>query len=403
MIQISKKIGAAARARRSRQASHRFHVAVGKPAVMPYSSGNRRRIPAIGAILIQGYGQPPRQTSTVEVPTASSVDPERYQPMGFIEDDPTITRILHAGRSRDSFSDQPEGTAELYMAMASFDAAISDWNITRRDNVSPRDLLREPDLSGGLTSAVMTPYGLPSADQANALEIGEWIPEPFETPLASPKPELDLAYPFNARPISIIGSGVSSDDTFGLASPNFDVQTWMNLPESVINFQPTTTEDARAYFVGDLTDLTAKDIADPVKPSKAPVDALDIAVQLDTLRTLKSGWADGLQPAQDWRDGYGMAPNHEGLDWLAGQFERFYANSLPRPYLYPTPQGGVQAEWLRDPHDASLEIDLESHSAEWHCLNLVTKASVVEDLNLDLEEAWEWLSTEVKSLGSTTE
>jgi hypothetical protein len=176
-----------------------------------------------------------------------------------------------------------------------------------------------------------------------------------------------------------------------------DNELWINQENVVIS--------AESHDVWRFTPIasTQKDIADRIQPTKAPGDALDIAVQLDTLRTLKNGWADGLQPAQDWGNGYGTAPNHEGLDWLAGQFKRFYASSLPRPYLYPTPLGGVQAEWLEEPYDASLEIDLESHSAEWHCLNLGTKISTVEDLNLDKAEAWEWLSTEVKSLGSATE
>ena len=280
--------------------------------------------------------------------------------------------------------------------MASFDAASPGWNLTRRD------FLREPDLSGEQATAVMTPYGLLGAGQGNALDIEEWIQEPFENSLALPKPELDMMSTFPVRPVSKEGGAVSSD-TFGLASPDLDVEGWMDLPESVIEFQPMIPGGARGFLVGVLIASTRKDIPDRIQPTKAPGDALDMAVQLDTLRTLKNGWADGLQPAQDWGNGYGTAPNHEGLDWLAGQFERFYASSLPRPYLYPTPLGGVQAEWLEEPYDASLEIDLESHSAEWHCLNLGTKISTVEDLNLDKAEAWEWLSTEVQSLGSATE
>lgn len=132
-----------------------------------------------------------------------------------------------------------------------------------------------------------------------------------------------------------------------------------------------------------------------------PANPLNIELQLNDLRNLKHGWAEGLQPASDWGNSYGRAPSSEGLDWLAHQFNKFYAESLPRPYLFPTPLGGVQAEWLCEPHDASLEIDLESHSAEWHCLNFDTKASTIQDLNLDKAESWEWLSTQILSLGPT--
>lgn len=136
---------------------------------------------------------------------------------------------------------------------------------------------------------------------------------------------------------------------------------------------------------------------------EVPLGALDIGLQLNELRNLKEGWAEGLQPAGAWGNSFGYSPSDAGLDWLVRQFDRFYAASLLRPYLFPTPLGGVQAEWLVEPHDASLEIDLESHSAEWHCLNLDTKASVVRDLDLDDGESWAWLSVQISSLGPAVE
>ena len=130
------------------------------------------------------------------------------------------------------------------------------------------------------------------------------------------------------------------------------------------------------------------------------ISATDINLQLNDLRDLKHGWASGLQTALAWGSAYGRAPSHEGLDWMVGQFNQFYADNLPRPRLYPTSSGGVQAEWQNESYDASLEIDLESRSAEWHCLNLNTKVSIMRDLDLDNAESWEWLSGQVLSLGA---
>ena len=128
-------------------------------------------------------------------------------------------------------------------------------------------------------------------------------------------------------------------------------------------------------------------------------DPLDIGRQLTDMKRLKFGWADGLQSVKDWGEGYGNAPTSEGLEWLEGQFDAHYSGALPRPYLYPTPEGGVQAEWSIDQNEASLEVDLFRHSAEWHCLNLRTGYSTEVVLNLDDDHNWERLVAKIRQLG----
>ena len=63
-------------------------------------------------------------------------------------------------------------------------------------------------------------------------------------------------------------------------------------------------------------------------------DPLDISARLDDLRLMKNGWLEGN----------GLAPPHEGLDWLSRAFDDHYPKNLPLPYLYPTEEGGVQAD-----------------------------------------------------------
>ncbi len=133
------------------------------------------------------------------------------------------------------------------------------------------------------------------------------------------------------------------------------------------------------------------------------VDSLDVRRQLESLRSLKDGWAEGMQPADRWGEGYGKAPIPQGLDWLAGRFAACYPRDLPRPYLYPTPDGGVQAEWSLGANEASLEVDLASHQAEWHCLNVNTRQSVEWVLYLDDATAWAWLEQELRRLRSMAE
>ena len=129
-------------------------------------------------------------------------------------------------------------------------------------------------------------------------------------------------------------------------------------------------------------------------------DPLDIDRRLDELRELEDGWADGMQVASEWGNGYGKAPSAEGLDWLSAQFAVRYDEELPRPYLFPMPEGGVEAVWRIGQDDASLEIDLETHSAEWHCLNFDTDEAYERVLDLDTASSWEWLANGVRSLGT---
>ena len=122
------------------------------------------------------------------------------------------------------------------------------------------------------------------------------------------------------------------------------------------------------------------------------VDSLDPASRLDEFRDMQDGWLDG----------YGYAPSPRGLDWLSSSLKRRYAADAPSPYIYPTPEGGVSLEWSIGPHRASLEIDLDTREAEWHCLNLATDHSYERDLQLDAPQDWAWLANEVRGLGDST-
>ena len=141
-------------------------------------------------------------------------------------------------------------------------------------------------------------------------------------------------------------------------------------------------------YPGDATGLAAE-------PSR---DLLNIGRRLESLKTLKDGWADGSNLPAQWGEGHGKAPGPEGLAWLAGRFLARYASDLPRPHLYPTPEGGIQAEWSMGPNEASLEIDLDAHAAEWHCLNVDTNRADERTISLDDDNAWEWLATELRRL-----
>ena len=114
----------------------------------------------------------------------------------------------------------------------------------------------------------------------------------------------------------------------------------------------------------------------------------DVAARLDEFRNFRDGWLEGK----------GLAPAKDGLDWLTSRFES-YPDELPLPYLYPTGEGGIQAEWSLAGHEASLEIDLSSHSGEWHSLNMLDpRDEAFRMVNLGDTEDWQWLISQLLQL-----
>jgi hypothetical protein len=111
------------------------------------------------------------------------------------------------------------------------------------------------------------------------------------------------------------------------------------------------------------------------------LDPLDIDARLEELALLKDGWLEGK--------GVSLAP--EGLRWLSKQFAQMYDPELPLPYIYPTAEGGVQAEWPLDHFENSLEIDLMTHQAEWQSLDMTTDEDIFTTLDLDNPSGWQFL------------
>ncbi len=122
------------------------------------------------------------------------------------------------------------------------------------------------------------------------------------------------------------------------------------------------------------------------------IDAPDFSSRLDEFRAIQDGWLDGG----------GTAPSPRSLDWLSGSLKDYYADDSPMPHIYPTPEGGVSLEWAIGPHRASLEIDLDVHEAEWHCLDLSAGESYGRNLQLDAPQDWQWLASELRRLGNPT-
>ena len=106
-----------------------------------------------------------------------------------------------------------------------------------------------------------------------------------------------------------------------------------------------------------------------------------------------------LTELQDgWLDGKGYAPERSALDWLARSFEVNFDPDLPLPYLYPTAEGGVQAEWSAGTWEVTLDIDLLKQTAEYQALHLTTQACNECVLDLSQQGAWQQLNESLNKL-----
>lgn len=119
------------------------------------------------------------------------------------------------------------------------------------------------------------------------------------------------------------------------------------------------------------------------------LDPLDVTLRLEELVDLKDGWLDGK--------GRALAP--EKLHWLTGSFDNYFDADLPLPHLYPTPEGGIQAEWSLGDWEASLEINLDDQTGEYQALNLSDRRSQEQILTLATADGWKILNEALKAIG----
>ena len=111
----------------------------------------------------------------------------------------------------------------------------------------------------------------------------------------------------------------------------------------------------------------------------SPLDPMDVETRLEALADLQPGWLDGKGQGLD-----GVA-----LRSLAQDFDQYFGPNLPLPHLYPTAEGGVQAEWTLAGWEVSLEIELPAKIAHYQALHLGTGQTADMDLQLAQgESAW---------------
>jgi hypothetical protein len=110
--------------------------------------------------------------------------------------------------------------------------------------------------------------------------------------------------------------------------------------------------DAMLLKVTMATDVSLAEEGDEQTRPGCPTP---VEAQVDSLRALPAGWYDASSPAYEV----------SSLDWLTklltGLLDGF---QLPRPYIYPTPEGLARAEWSGQIWEVVTSFDLGTRSAE---------------------------------------
>jgi hypothetical protein len=118
------------------------------------------------------------------------------------------------------------------------------------------------------------------------------------------------------------------------------------------------------------------------------LDPLDTMLRLGELGELADGWLNGK----------GKAPTKENLSWFQAAFESNFGPDLPLPYLYPTPEAGIQAEWSMGIWEASLDINFNNKTGYFHALNLSDESERQDTFALEASSGWEALNAQLELL-----
>lgn len=101
-------------------------------------------------------------------------------------------------------------------------------------------------------------------------------------------------------------------------------------------------------------------------------EQLNIERRLAVLARLPEGWLDGT----------GASIDKQALAWIAEVLKRAEADGLQRPYLYPTPEGMVQAEWSFPGAEVSALFEYDTRTVS--CVGIHTKSGANRDEDIDL-------------------
>lgn len=111
--------------------------------------------------------------------------------------------------------------------------------------------------------------------------------------------------------------------------------------------------------------------------SMLPLPPSNIEEQIGELKVLTDNWLDGE----------GKAPQAELIaktaEWINNAFDKIFD---PLPNIFPTPEGGIEWEWVSNTADLTVTIDATGHQSYLHHYDFNNKQSFDKILFLDNPE-----------------
>lgn len=117
-------------------------------------------------------------------------------------------------------------------------------------------------------------------------------------------------------------------------------------------------------------------------------DPLDIDRRIAELSLLKDGWLDGQ----------GSALDSDKLHLAGTQFRTRLDPTLPPPFLYPTFEGNLRAEWSLDKAEVSVDINLGNLVGQYSALDISSGDSSEQTLDLTEDVSWTTLNDSLRRL-----
>lgn len=190
------------------------------------------------------------------------------------------------------------------------------------------------------------------------------------------------------EPVELRGSIIEINDqaaTFTLREPDGETHkavvykaSWRDKVIKALKERASTRVLLLATGVFDGSSEQLTRVQDPT--SLDLLESNDLDMRIGELLALKGGWLDGA----------GTAPDPNGLVWLRKELTEQWPDETALPFLYPTPEGGIRAEWSSAEWEISAEIDLVSKQAQFLATPL--KDGTDEETTISLKTPADWKS-----------
>lgn len=113
------------------------------------------------------------------------------------------------------------------------------------------------------------------------------------------------------------------------------------------------------------------------------LDPLDIRARIEELSHLEDGWLD--------KTGKGIS--EKGAKMLSDLFDQHYDRTLPLPYIFPTENGEIQAEWSIGVNEIILRVNLETLSGRLIVINTETDSEEENEYELPDKSSWDKINS----------